>query len=40
MTPDGFVPGVDPGHTDYNSFADFGDPDGNTWVLQERGHQV
>ena len=22
---------------DYGSFADFADPDGNTWVLQERG---
>jgi catechol 2,3-dioxygenase-like lactoylglutathione lyase family enzyme len=31
-------PGPDPEHTDYNSFADFKDPDGNTWVLQERGH--
>src|SRR5919109_2773317 len=31
-------PGVDPGHTDYGSFADFKDPDGNTWVLQERGY--
>jgi len=29
-------PGPDPEHTDYNSFADFSDPDGNTWVLQER----
>jgi catechol 2,3-dioxygenase-like lactoylglutathione lyase family enzyme len=29
-------PGVDPEHSDYNSFADFADPDGNTWVLQER----
>jgi catechol 2,3-dioxygenase-like lactoylglutathione lyase family enzyme len=28
-------PGVDPAHTDYGSFADFSDPDGNTWVLQE-----
>jgi len=35
MTPDGWQPGVDPGHSDYNSFADFSDPDGNTWVLQE-----
>jgi hypothetical protein len=26
---------VDPGHEKYNSFADFADPDGNTWVLQE-----
>lgn len=30
--------GVDPQHTDYASFADFSDPDGNTWVLQERGN--
>jgi catechol 2,3-dioxygenase-like lactoylglutathione lyase family enzyme len=29
-------PGPEPGHSDYNSFADFKDPDGNTWVLQER----
>jgi len=28
-------PGVDPAHADYGSFADFADPDGNTWVLQE-----
>lgn len=28
--------GVDPQHQDYNSFADFSDPDGNSWVLQER----
>ncbi len=38
MTPNGWVDGVDPQHTDYNSFADFSDPDGNGWVLQERGH--
>ena len=31
-----WVTGPDPEHTDYNSFADFSDPDGNTWVLQER----
>ncbi len=30
-------PGPDPDHNDYGSFADFTDPDGNTWVLQERG---
>ena len=35
MTPNGWQPGVDPQHADYNSFADFSDPDGNTWVLQE-----
>jgi catechol 2,3-dioxygenase-like lactoylglutathione lyase family enzyme len=34
-----WVPGPDPEHNDYESFADFSDPDGNTWVLQERGHQ-
>lgn len=28
-------PGVDPAHGKYASFADFADPDGNTWVLQE-----
>jgi catechol 2,3-dioxygenase-like lactoylglutathione lyase family enzyme len=28
-------PGADPNHADYGSFADFADPDGNTWVLQE-----
>jgi catechol 2,3-dioxygenase-like lactoylglutathione lyase family enzyme len=35
MTPQGWADGVDPGHAKYNSFADFADPDGNTWVLQE-----
>lgn len=33
----GFRPGVDPEHRDYAGFADFADPDGNTWTLQERG---
>jgi catechol 2,3-dioxygenase-like lactoylglutathione lyase family enzyme len=28
-------PGPDPAHARYGSFADFSDPDGNTWVLQE-----
>lgn len=35
MTAEGWKPGVDPAHADFNSFADFSDPDGNTWVLQE-----
>jgi catechol 2,3-dioxygenase-like lactoylglutathione lyase family enzyme len=35
----GFLPGVDPGRADYATFADFRDPDGNAWVLQERGHR-
>lgn len=34
----GFLPGLDPRRADYASFTDFRDPDGNTWVLQERGH--
>jgi catechol 2,3-dioxygenase-like lactoylglutathione lyase family enzyme len=35
MGEGGWQPGPDPEHRDYNSFADFADPDGNTWVLQE-----
>jgi catechol 2,3-dioxygenase-like lactoylglutathione lyase family enzyme len=35
MTPEGWKDGVDPNHAKYSSFADFADPDGNTWVLQE-----
>ena len=31
----GWVSGPDPKHGDYESFADFSDPDGNSWVLQE-----
>ncbi|MGI9092822.1 MAG: glyoxalase superfamily protein [Mycobacteriales bacterium] len=38
MGADGWAPGADPERRDYNSFADFNDPDGNTWVLQERGY--
>ena len=34
----GFAAGLDPAHWDYASFADFSDPDGNCWVLQERGY--
>jgi len=33
-----YLPGLDQDRADYASFADFRDPDGNTWVLQERGH--
>ena len=33
----GWVPGPDPDRGDYESFAGFSDPDGNSWVLQERG---
>jgi catechol 2,3-dioxygenase-like lactoylglutathione lyase family enzyme len=35
MGESGWKPGPDPEHRDYASFADFADPDGNTWVLQE-----
>jgi catechol 2,3-dioxygenase-like lactoylglutathione lyase family enzyme len=31
-----WTPGPHPERLDYESFADFNDPDGNTWVLQER----
>ncbi len=37
MTAQGWQPGPAPDRTDYASFVDFADPDGNTWVLQERG---
>ena len=36
----GFAPGLDPARGDYASFADFSDPDGNGWVLQERGYRT
>jgi catechol 2,3-dioxygenase-like lactoylglutathione lyase family enzyme len=35
-----FQPGADPERRDYASFADFADPDGNTWVLQEIGYRT
>ena len=34
----GFAPRLDPVRGDYASFANFCDPDGNSWVLQERGY--
>jgi catechol 2,3-dioxygenase-like lactoylglutathione lyase family enzyme len=33
--PQARVPGPDPDHTSYGSYATFEDPDGNGWVLQE-----
>lgn len=33
-----FTPGADPDRRDYASFFGFADPDGNTWIVQERGH--
>jgi predicted enzyme related to lactoylglutathione lyase len=35
----GFALGLDPARGDYASFAEFSDPDGNCWVLQERGYR-
>ena len=34
-----FARGLDPARGDYASFANFTDPDGNSWVLQERGYR-
>ena len=36
----GFSLGLDPARGDYASFASFTDPDGNRWVLQERGYRM
>jgi catechol 2,3-dioxygenase-like lactoylglutathione lyase family enzyme len=36
----GWSMGLEPQRRDYASFADFADPDGNTWTLQERGHRA
>jgi hypothetical protein len=35
----GWQSGADPERRDYASFADFADPDGNTWVIQEIGYR-
>jgi len=35
----GWQPGADPHRRDYASLADFADPDGNTWVIQEIGYR-
>jgi catechol 2,3-dioxygenase-like lactoylglutathione lyase family enzyme len=39
LGPNGWSEGADPDHHDYQSFADFSDPDGNTWMLQERDYK-
>ena len=31
--------GPHPEHADYSSFGDFSDPDGNTWMLQEKAYR-
>ena len=33
-----YAEGIDEAHADRASFADFSDPDGNTWTLQEVGY--
>jgi catechol 2,3-dioxygenase-like lactoylglutathione lyase family enzyme len=33
------APGLDPARGNCASFASFSDPDGNSWVLQERGYR-
>jgi catechol 2,3-dioxygenase-like lactoylglutathione lyase family enzyme len=33
--PTGRTPGLDPERSSYNSFVEFGDPDGNAWLVQE-----
>jgi catechol 2,3-dioxygenase-like lactoylglutathione lyase family enzyme len=35
----GFAPVLDPSRKDYASLANFSDPEGNSWVLQERGYR-
>lgn len=37
LTPEGWVTGPHPKRSDYESFSGFTHPDGNTWILQERG---
>jgi catechol 2,3-dioxygenase-like lactoylglutathione lyase family enzyme len=39
LGPNGWTEGADSEHHDYQSFADFSDPDGNTWMLQERDYK-
>jgi catechol 2,3-dioxygenase-like lactoylglutathione lyase family enzyme len=36
--PQGQEPGPHPNRGDYESFASFADPDGNSWLLQEVNH--
>jgi catechol 2,3-dioxygenase-like lactoylglutathione lyase family enzyme len=40
MGPNGWEPGPDPTRSDFGSYVDFADPDGNTWILQEAGHDT
>jgi catechol 2,3-dioxygenase-like lactoylglutathione lyase family enzyme len=38
MDQGAWAEGPHPQRADYNSFAEIADPDGNSWLLQERGH--
>jgi len=40
LGPDGLVPGLDPQRLTYRSRAEFKDPDGNSWVLQEISNRL
>ena len=40
MGPGGWEDGPHPERADYGSFAQLADPDGNSWLLQERGHRA
>jgi catechol 2,3-dioxygenase-like lactoylglutathione lyase family enzyme len=35
---EGQAPGVDPAHADFSTYVSFSDPDGNSWLVQERGY--
>jgi catechol 2,3-dioxygenase-like lactoylglutathione lyase family enzyme len=36
--PEGRAEGLHPERVDFGTFLDFADPDGNTWIVQERDH--
>ena len=38
MKDGAWADGPHPERADYNTFAEFSDPDGNLWLLQERGY--
>jgi catechol 2,3-dioxygenase-like lactoylglutathione lyase family enzyme len=40
MGEGGWADGPHPTRSDYNTFAEFTDPDGNLWLLQERGYSA
>jgi catechol 2,3-dioxygenase-like lactoylglutathione lyase family enzyme len=40
MGEGGWSDGPHPERADYNTFAEFTDPDGNLWLLQERGYSA